>query len=193
MNSNINTCPRSREELIASIGAGWTPKWLLFWGHKPTYDGSISKSSFCQWWEGHPFDVDGIRYLTAEHFMMAEKARLFGDDGVLTEILAADNPGLAMKLGRKVSSFDVSAWNKARSEIVIAGNIAKFGQHPELLEFLLNTAGRVLVEASPRDRIWGIGMGANNPAAEKPEDWRGANLLGFALMAAREHLRRLES
>ncbi len=70
-----------------------------------------------------------------------------------------------------------------------AGNLAKFGQHADLREFLLTTGDRVLVEASPFDRIWGIGMGPNNPAALRPSAWRGQNLLGFALMEVRERLR----
>jgi ribA/ribD-fused uncharacterized protein len=72
---------------------------------------------------------------------------------------------------------------------VVAGNVAKFGQHPELRQFLLGTGDRVLVEASPRDQIWGIGMSASNELATSPGHWRGLNLLGFALMQARQQLR----
>ena len=189
MKSEINTQPRTRSELVDSIEAGFSPKWLFFWGHTPPKDGAVSKSCFSQWWAGHPFEIDGTCYLTAEHFMMAEKARLFNDSEILAEVIAADNPGLAKKLGRKVADFDPDIWNGARDEIVTRGNVAKFGQHPELLEFLCNTGERILVEASPRDRIWGIGMGANNPDAEIPQNWRGSNLLGFALMEARKQLK----
>ena len=79
---------------------------------------------------------------------------------------------------------------RARSETVVRGNVAKFGDHADLRAFLVGTGDRVLVEASPRDRIWGIGLGAANPAAQDPATWRGENLLGFALMEARERLSR---
>ncbi len=120
---------------------------------------------------------------------MAEKARLFDDFATRDKIHSASNPGLAKKLGRKVVGFDDAAWTEARWEIVVRGNVAKFNQHPDLRRFLLGTGERVLVEASPRDRIWGIGMGASNPNIEKPEHWRGENLLGFALMEARMRIK----
>jgi ribA/ribD-fused uncharacterized protein len=89
-----------------------------------------------------------------------------------------------------VRGFDETVWTARRFELVVAGNIAKFGQDPALRAFLLGTANRVLVEASPRDRIWGIGLSAANERATVPSEWRGLNLLGFALMQAREQLSR---
>jgi len=184
-----NDLPLTRETLTAAMSGGLVPKWCLFWGHTPAKDGSITKSCFSQWWDGHPFVVDGVRYATAEHWMMAEKARLFSDAEVCAEILTAIHPNDAKKLGRKVRNFDDVQWCAARWDIVVRGNAAKFSQHPELREFLLNTGDRILVEASPYDQIWGIGMAATDPHAEQPAHWRGLNLLGFALMAVREQLR----
>jgi ribA/ribD-fused uncharacterized protein len=129
-----------------------------------------------------------VRYASAEHYMMAAKARLFRDDDALAQILAAKSPAQAKALGRAVRNFNEEAWVRARSEAVVRGNLAKFGAHADLRAFLVGTGDRVLVEASPRDRIWGIGLGAANPAAENPQKWRGENLLGFALMEARERL-----
>jgi ribA/ribD-fused uncharacterized protein len=179
---------RTREALITAIRAGERPKYVLFWGHRPLPNGEIGKSCFSQWWEGAPFGVEGVTYRTAEHWMMAEKARLFGDETTRTRILKAANPGAAKRLGRGVTGFDSARWDEARFEVVVQGNVAKFGQHPPLREFLLNTGRRILVEASPVDRIWGIGLAANDPGAEDPEQWRGLNLLGFALMEARARL-----
>ena len=71
------------------MASGFAPKWCFFWGHTPAKDGSVSKSCFSQWWEGHPFECDGVTYRTAEHFMMAGKARLFMDDETLAKILAS--------------------------------------------------------------------------------------------------------
>ncbi|MCA9623900.1 MAG: NADAR family protein, partial [Myxococcales bacterium] len=88
----------------------------------------------------------------------------------------------------RVRDFDEETWKGARFEIVVAGSVAKFSQNVGLGRFLVGTAPRVLVEASPRDRIWGIGMGAKNADARRPERWRGLNLLGFALMKARARL-----
>jgi ribA/ribD-fused uncharacterized protein len=70
---------------------------------------------------------------------------------------------------------------------VIQGNLAKFSQNPLLERFLLETGTRVLVEAAPRDLIWGIGLGQNDPRAQDPATWQGLNLLGFALMEVRRH------
>jgi ribA/ribD-fused uncharacterized protein len=98
--------------------------------------------------------VDGVSYPSAEHFMMAAKALLFGDAGTAGRIRAAPHPGAAKELGRQVRGFEEKHWAKRRFDLVITGNMAKFGQHPELRDFLLGTGSRVLVEASPRDRIW---------------------------------------
>ena len=74
----------------------------------------------------------------------------------------------------------------ARFGIVVAGNRAKFARHPDLAAFLRGTAPRVLVAASPVDRIGGIGLAADDPRAADPATWRGLNLFGFALMQVRD-------
>lgn len=181
------TRARTREELIAALEAGATPKYLLFWGHQPKADGQPGPHYLSQWWPCG-FTVDGVDYASAEHWMMAEKARLFDDSAALARILAAPTPAEAKNLGRLVHGFDDAAWNAVRFEAVVAGNVAKFGQDPELRAYLLGTVNRVLVEASPRDRLWGIGLSAGNDQAADPRRWRGLNLLGFALGEARERL-----
>jgi ribA/ribD-fused uncharacterized protein len=178
---------RNQDELVQALQEGGRAKYLCFWGHQPLASGEISKSCFSQWWEG-AFTVDGDTYATAEHYMMAEKARLFGDEEVRTQILSSTNPGAAKKLGREVRNFEDARWVAARFEIVVRGNEAKFGQDPALKAFLLGTGDRVLVEASPRDRIWGIGLSADDSRAEDPAHWQGLNLLGFALMEVRQRL-----
>ncbi|GHH79429.1 hypothetical protein GCM10018793_32200 [Streptomyces sulfonofaciens] len=178
---------RTPEDLTALIAAGARVKWLMFWGHRPQRDGSVGAGALSQWWPA-PFTVDGTRYATAEHWMMAGKAALFGDDASLPAILAARTPAEAKKLGRLVTGFDEERWARARFELVVAGNTAKFGQDPALRAYLLGTGERVLVEASPRDRLWGIGLAASDERATDPSRWRGRNLLGFALMEARARL-----
>lgn len=178
------------EELKLAIQKGWNPKWLFFWGHQPAKDGAITASCFSQWWAAHPFVVDDVQYKTAEHYMMAEKARLFGDEPIRGAILNAPSPAAAKALGRKVAGFDEAAWKTERWNIVTRGNTAKFGQHPELQAFLLHTGDRVLVEASPYDRIWGIGRSAKDAEVENPDNWKGLNLLGFVLMEVRHRLQK---
>ncbi|MGK5685139.1 NADAR family protein [Actinoplanes sp. URMC 104] len=164
-------------------------KYLFFWGHRPERDGSAGAGCLSQWWPCR-FTVDGREFPSAEHYMMWRKAELFGDDAMAARILAAPHPQVAKTLGGRVSGFRQDVWDEHRYGIVVAGNLAKFGQDDELREYLLTTGDRVLVEASPLDRIWGIGLGRDDPAAGDPRRWRGTNLLGFALMDVREGLRR---
>lgn len=178
---------RDVSSLVAAIENGWRPKYLFFWGHQPRQVGEVDKACLSQWWPAS-FTVEGVLYRTAEHWMMAEKARLFGDERVRRDILQAEHPGEAKKLGRTVRAFDEQTWQAHRFDIVVRGNVAKFQQNPELARFLADSNTRVLVEASPVDRIWGIGLAADHPDAAHPAKWRGLNLLGFALMEVRSHL-----
>ena len=176
--------PLDLETLRARVAAGWRPRLLPFWGHTPAGEGRVGKECLSQWYPA-PFVVDDTTYATAEHYMMAAKARLFGDEDVARRVLAAPHPGAAKQLGREVRGFDEATWQARRFDIVVAGNEAKFAQHPALAAFLVATRGRVLVEASPVDRVWGIGLAADDPRVEDPGAWPGLNLLGFALMVVR--------
>jgi ribA/ribD-fused uncharacterized protein len=178
----------SKDLLCDYINQGNKVKYICFWGHKKKASG-ITKSCFSQWYDS-PFEVAGIIYKTAEHYMMAKKARLFGDLDTETKIIASNNPGAAKQLGREVRNFDEKIWIQHRFEIVVQANLEKFSQHTELKEFLLNTGEKILVEASPVDKIWGVGLAADDPAVENPNLWQGLNLLGFALMDVREILSR---
>jgi ribA/ribD-fused uncharacterized protein len=180
--------PESAAEVAGAVERGERVRFLFFWGHKAQPDGSVGSGCLSQWWPA-PFSLDGLVFATAEHYMMWRKAMLFADEEAAGRILAASHPSRAKALGRQVSGFDEASWAAHRFEIVVAGSVAKFGQHPDLTEFLLGTGERVLVEASPRDRIWGIGLAATDERATDPRQWRGRNLLGFALMRARATLR----
>ncbi|WP_245703570.1 NADAR family protein [Streptomyces lushanensis] len=163
-------------------------RYVCFWGHTPRRDGALDASCLSQWWPS-PFTVAGVEYATAEHWMMAAKARLFGDEEAERAAVGAVNPALAKKAGRLVRDFDQAVWERERFGIVVAGSVHKFGQDAGLRAFLLGTGERILVEASPMDRIWGIGLASDDERARDPARWRGLNLLGFALMEARERLR----
>lgn len=175
------------ELLLEAEAAGTRLKYLPFWDHTPPADGSVGAHVLSQWFEV-AFDLDGVRYASAEHAMMAGKARLFGDDEALAKVVVAASPGEAKALGREVRGYVDTVWEAHRSEIVAAANVAKFGQHAALRDYVVGTGDRVLVEASPQDRIWGIGMGRDHPDVERPSRWLGLNLLGFALMEARARL-----
>jgi len=174
------------EELRDRFNAGERLKYIFFWGHQVNKNG-LSAACFSQWY-GAPFVVQKQRYPTAEHFMMAEKAALFGDRDVRERVLQAPNPGAAKALGRQVRGFNEATWLEQRFSIVTRANAAKFAQNPELGAFLKQTGSRVLVEASPVDRIWGIGLSLEDDRVNNPNRWRGLNLLGFALMHVRDGL-----
>lgn len=158
------------------------PELLLFYGHRVTK--TVTETCLSQWYPCQ-FEVEGVTYTSAEQYMMAEKAKLFGDEEIRSAILNTSDPRRCKALGRKVKNFDQTVWKKERCKIVKKGNFEKFMQNDALRNFLLSTGDKVLVEASPTDRIWGIGLGKNNPDALKPENWRGENLLGFLLMDVR--------
>ena len=171
--------PLSVKELQEFIAAGANPEFLFFWGHRQSGN-SISKSCFSQWYES-AFDVDCVHYKTAEHYMMAQKAYLFGDNDIYEKILISKTPDEAKGLGRKVSGFKDDIWSTNSFDIVVKGNIEKFSQNEALKNFLLSTSDKILVEASPVDPVWGIGLAADNEQAKNPSQWRGKNLLGFAI------------
>jgi len=162
-------------------------KFLFFWGHSAK--DIITKACFSQWFPGS-FEENGIIYKTAEHYMMAGKARLCNDAEAEEQILMADTPNQTKNLGRKVKNFDPKLWDEHKYQIVTQGNLLKFTQNQKFKDFLLSTGEKVLVEASPYDKIWGIGMLETDSRAENPLMWNGENLLGFALMEVRDELRR---
>jgi ribA/ribD-fused uncharacterized protein len=182
------TVPLDHETLCRALDQGATVDFRFFWGHRASRTGELSDSCFSQWWPCQ-FTVAGQKYASAEQFMMAGKARLFGDDSMLEQILASEDPKKAKALGRKVQGFNEARWAAVRFELVTLGNFAKFGQDQTLKAYLLGTGSDILVEASPVDTIWGIGLARDDVRAKNPRRWRGKNLLGFALTRVRAILR----
>lgn len=164
------------------------PEFIFFYGHWPKPN-KITKSCLSQWYSCK-FYSDGIEYNCAEQYMMSEKAKLFKDEETRQLIMKESSQGVIKKLGRQIKNFDEKEWDKNKMNIVIKGNVLKFSQNEELKKFLLETGDKILVEASPRDRIWGIGMDQNNPDVYKPFRWKGLNLLGFSLMHARDIIKK---
>lgn len=159
------------------IGNTVTDEFVLFW-----------RGPFSQWYESE-FTVKGVTYNCTEQFMMAEKAGCFNDHTSREKIMATKSPKEQKALGRNVKNFDVEVWKEVCEEIVYVGNYAKFTQNPDLKEILLETKDRILVEASPYDKIWGIGLSQSDPRALDPNLWEGLNLLGIAIMKVRDKLK----
>ncbi|HEY9007703.1 MAG TPA: NADAR family protein [Ohtaekwangia sp.] len=174
--------------LTHKFDSGESIEYIFFWGHAAKHGESIGKFIFSQWYPS-AFIVDGITYKTAEHWMMAQKASLFDEPDIFNKIIASDKPGEVKALGRAIRNFDELQWDKWKYDIVRTGSIHKFHQNKTLRDYLLATGDKVIVEASPSDFIWGIGLSQDEKMVENPYVWRGTNLLGFALMEARDFLR----
>ena len=173
--------------LQKKIEQGDTIDFLFFWGHTNTSIEPAGKFIFSQWYPS-PFVVDNVTYKTAEHWMMAGKANLFGDADTFAQIIQAATPKEAKAGGRKVKGFVPHVWEQNCYQIVVKGNEHKFSQNPAFKSYLLSTADMVIVEASPVDTVWGIGLSQESKYAKDPPNWRGQNLLGFALMQVRDIL-----
>ena len=160
------------------------PEFIFFWGHK-SYNNIVRKSCLSQWWPCK-FKSNDIEYNCAEQYMMSEKAKLFKDEKTYQLILKETSQAKIKHLGRLIKNFNEIEWNKNKINIVVKGNLLKFTQNEELKNFLIETGDKILVEASPKDTIWGIGLDENNPNAKNPYKWKGLNLLGFSLMEVRD-------
>lgn len=152
-------------------------KYIFFW------DGIFSQWYPCQ------FTIDGIKYNCAEQYMMAAKAKLFGDFESLQAIMMTSEPARQKILGRLVRNFDKERWEMVALEIVTEGNYAKFTQSKTLKDQLLRTDDKIIVEASPYDTIWGIGLDEDDPDRFDESKWKGTNWLGIAIMNARKRIR----
>lgn len=164
------------------------PTYLYFWSHRQKNTNEIDKSCLSQWYPA-PFQLEDITYRTAEHYMMAQKALIFNDVAINNQILESKHPKDVKELGRLIKNFIPAVWEAERARIVFQGNLAKFSQNALLRDFLFATGESILVEASPVDPIWGVGLAANDTKILSPANWEGLNLLGYALMKVRAQLR----
>ena len=159
--------------------------FIFFWGHTSK---TINMTCFSQWYVA-PFEIDGKRYICAEQYMMEQKALLFDNIDIAQKIMETDDPSTHKALGREITGFIEDKWNLLKYQFVLNANLAKFSQNQPLKDFILSTGSKILVEASPYDKIWGIGMSASDKTISNPSFWQGQNLLGIALMEVREILR----
>ena len=161
-------------------------KYIFFWKQDENKE-EITKGCLSQWYLCS-FEVDNKKYFCAEQFMMSQKALLFNDLDTYEKIMKCKYQNECKKLGREVKNFDSEKWDQNRIDIVIKGNYHKFNQNEKLKDYLLNTNEKILVEASPYDTIWGIGMSEKDKDILDESKWKGTNLLGKALMKVREML-----
>lgn len=154
---------------------------ILFW-----------KSCYSQWFQSEFKDKNGLKFYNAEQFMMYHKAKLFNDVDIMEKIINEKNPRILKEYGRQVSNYIEEVWVHAREEVVILGNYYKFTQNDKILKELMSSIDKELVEASPVDRIWGIGLSEHDEKCLDKSKWRGLNLLGKCLMKVREVLKSLD-
>lgn len=159
----------------------------FFWGHQPAKNGIIAENCLSQWWKC-TFMENQILFCCAEQYMMYKKAMLFKDFEYAQKILFSKDPKKMKEYGRVVRGFDENIWNEEKCNIVLRGNILKFSQNEELYRFLIGTKNKILVETSPYDKIWGIGMRKSEEGIFEPSKWKGLNLLGFILMDVRNRI-----
>ncbi len=180
----------TNEMLIAAQEGGAKLNFVFFWGEEPT---SEAMGPYCMsHWYLTRFEVDNVTYITAEQYMMAQKALLFGDKETFSKIMSCADPTEYKAFGRQVRNFDPNAWEANKVRIVKEGNLAKFSQNAELKEYLLSTGASVIAEAAPDDSIWGIGLEEWQPEIQDPRNWKGENLLGYILMEVRDELAKAE-
>lgn len=158
-----------------------TDKYVFFW------DGIYSQ------WYNSPMTIDGVTYNCCEQYMMHQKALLFRDFETADKIMATTSPREQKSLGREVKDFDATAWSMMSFGVVYTANIEKFRQNQGLLSAMLATDDRIFVEASPFDKIWGIGRGEDALGVENPASWLGQNLLGWALTLVKRELQAKQS
>jgi ribA/ribD-fused uncharacterized protein len=175
----------SVDDLIDQYNKNKTLKYVFFWNMDKA---NLSIGCFSQWQKSY-FEADGYKYSCAEQYMMGQKALIFNDKESFEKILMENNPKIIKALGRQVKYFNAKEWDKIKYKIVLDGNFYKFSQNQEMLKILQSTGNKILVEASPYDKIWGIGVDENNEKIYNPNYWKGENLLGFALMEVRDVLK----
>ena len=157
-------------------------KIIGFWKSKDEY------GEFCNWYNAK-FVYDGKEFKNSEQAFMYLKAKLFNDNDIMEKILLNGNPMICKNLGRAVKQFDSNVFDNHKYKFMVEVLYAKFSQNEQLKTKLINTGDAILVEASPKDKIWGIGMDVNHPDFNEPSKWQGENLLGKALMEVRGKLK----
>lgn len=144
-------------------------------------------------WYIHPRAFDEyqngrIYFICVEQEMMYRKAETFQDLDVMEKIEHTFDPRKLKELGRQVKNYNDDIWNRIRYAVVFQACLKKFSFFEDLGDLLISTGDSILVEASPYDATWGIGMGTDTPGWDDQTRW-GKNLLGKVLMDVRTVLK----
>ncbi|PWJ69908.1 hypothetical protein B0O40_2283 [Ruminococcaceae bacterium R-25] len=140
-------------------------------------------------WYLSDFTVDGIKFSSMEQYMMYQKAVVFKDKDIASQILKTNDVARIKDFGRQVSNYNDSVWNGMRQIVIYKGLLEKFRQNEKLKKALLDTGDDILAECAVSDKIWGIGLSMKDSNKNDIKRWKGQNLLGFALMLVRNELR----
>lgn len=175
----------NNEQLLKAIEEGSKFEYLFFYGHHPKKVGVVDKSCLSQFYPAEFTSPNHGKFYWAEQYMMFTKARLCKDGRSMEKIQKAQSPGECKMLGKSVKNFDPLVWDSHKRAVVFAANLMKFDQNVELKEFLLSTGDKILVEAAAGDSIWGVGLAIEDLLIKDPKNWKGENLLGYALMNVR--------
>lgn len=151
-------------------------KFTFFWG-----------GIFSQWYPSR-FMIKEVIYNCAEQYMMAQKAILFDDREAWEKIMDSNHPRDQKAIGRTIKDFDKDKWEAVCKQYVYDANYAKFTQNNKLYDGLMDTLATTLVEASPEDKIWGIGLAENDPRCLDRATWQGTNWLGEIITKVREDI-----
>lgn len=155
-----------------------TDKYVFFWG-----------TEFSNWYPCQIIIFDKgnkLEFRSSEQYFMWLKAKYFLDYETADKILKCITPKKAKQLGREVKNFDEGHWKIVRYQLMYEAIKQKFNQNKELYQKLMSYSGKTFVEASPEDKIWGIGMDENAEGIEDMQNWKGQNLLGFCLTKLRD-------
>lgn len=180
----------TKNDIICSSPSLESNQVIAFWGHRQSKSGCISKSCFSQWWMSE-FYYSSSKFICSEQFMMAMKARIFNDHDNYQLIMQSSDPNEMKSIGRKVANYNQAIWDEMKYDIVFRANYEKFIQNENIKEYLLSTEDKVIIEASPVDKVWGVGLAESDERILKPELWLGENILGFAIMHVRNEIRKV--
>lgn len=161
-----------------------TDRSILFWH---------GDSPFSNWYRGLEIKYQGFVFDNSEALFMYLKCKFFNQEELALEVTENQDPAKVKKIGRKIKNYNEKSWAESRVGYMKLVQVMKFGQHPELNKILLATGDKQIIEASPLDNIWGVGMYSTHPDVEDPEKWKGQNLLGKVLESVRKVYRDVDS
>lgn len=172
-------------DICKRYDSGESLRFVFFGECHSEFTDSVGKECFSRWYS-LAFEIEGKSFFCIEQYMMAEKACFFDDEECERRIMNNNDIEDITLLGQQIKIFDGFLWDNYKKDVIRQGNVAKFADNKELFEFLISTDDAILVEATPYDVVWGIGMREGDQGIDNPHNWKGENILGFTLMKIRD-------